>query len=98
MPEKVQIINAFALSKALYVAAVVPPPADMMERIVKRMFNFLWSKSTEWVARTTLYLPLERGGLGLVNVEYKIAAMYLVHLRWYMRADNNSKWKGFASY
>ena len=64
---KTIIINTILLSKLWYVGNVSPIPKDLLPEINKIIFQFLWNnKNPEPIARETLFLPRERGGLGIL--------------------------------
>ena len=61
------IINTILLSKLWYVSSVFPLPKDLLWEINKIIFKFLWNdKNPETIARETLFLPRERGGLRIL--------------------------------
>ena len=64
---KTMIINTTLLSKLWYIGNVFPIPKDFLPEINKIIFKFLWNnKSPEPIARETLFLPRERGALGIL--------------------------------
>ena len=61
---KTIIINTILLSKLWYVFLI---PKDLLPKVKKIIFKFLWNnKDPEPIARETLFLPRERGGLGIL--------------------------------
>ena len=63
---KAIIINML-LSKLWYVCNIFVLPNDLLSEINKIIFKFLWNnKNPEPIARATLFLPRERGGLGML--------------------------------
>jgi hypothetical protein len=74
---KAQLVNVMVLSKLWYVATVVPPSRYYIDRIQKRVFDFIWSSGFEPIKRETMYLPREKGGIGLVNIKLKVQSLIL---------------------
>ena len=47
----------------------------------RSMFKFVWNLKYEPVARNTLFLDFEEGGLKIPNLKTKFHALYLSHLQ-----------------
>ena len=59
---KVILINSTLLSKAWYVANVLPLPKWALVKIEKLIFGFLWDgRNPEPIKRQTLFMPLHKG-------------------------------------
>ena len=69
---KVMVINTLALSQIWHLGSIVHPLKTALENIESSVFNFLWSDETEYVGRDTIYLPICKGGLGLLNPQRQI--------------------------
>ncbi|KAI8478588.1 hypothetical protein Bbelb_436860 [Branchiostoma belcheri] len=74
---KVLVVNSIATATLWYIAPVYPLPPSVKVKIEKEIHHFLWDGKTEVVARRTLLLPKEKGGLGLVSVPLKAKALLL---------------------
>ena len=67
-------------------------PENILKKIDKLLFDFLWSSKPAKIKRTTIIAPIEEGGLGMVDV-------YNVHMAskisWIQRLNDISKakWK-----
>ena len=57
MKGKVAVVNIFILSKLWYTAEVIPPPKDIIKKIDRVIFTFLWGSKTEHVSRISMFLP-----------------------------------------
>ena len=72
---KAQIVNTMLLSKAWTVGRVYPPTNDVIRKINKIIFGYIWNKKHEPIARESLFQPLQKGGIGLLSLEIQCAAM-----------------------
>ena len=96
---KVHILNAKALSLIWFTATIIPLPKWAATSIEKHTFKFLWnSKRTEPISRNTIYLPLDKGGLGLLHPTIQTWALQLKHLLSITDAKNPTSWAGSARY
>ena len=75
---RAKLVNVMILSKLWYVATVVPPPRHYVKLVQKRAFDFLWSSRNEPVRRETMYLSVEEGGVGVVNIRLKVQSLLLM--------------------
>ena len=78
------------LSKLWFIANVFPIPKDLIPEINKTIFGYLWKGSAaEPIARETLFLPRDRGDLGILVPlipGQSLRTKYLIQLE---RNDNN---------
>ena len=64
---KTIVMNTLILSKLWFITNVFPIPKDLIPEINKIIFVYLWKGSaSEPIARETLFLPRDRGGLGIL--------------------------------
>ena len=78
--EKVMIVNTFACSKLWYVGTILNMSKFYINKFQRCIFKFIWNDKVEPLARNTMYLQKHSGGLGVVNIEYKLNALRLRHL------------------
>ena len=64
---KILLLNAKAMAKFWYLATVIPMPNCFLKPTEKLLFEFIWSGSKDPIKREIIYLPIECGGLGLLN-------------------------------
>lgn len=74
---KVLVANVLAMSTLWFIAPVFPLPASISKRMVKSLFEFIWSDRCEMVKRDTFYLPPVKGGLNLINLPIKASALFV---------------------
>ena len=85
---KCTIVNTLAISKILYNASILQNPDDsFFKNVSKLIFNFIWKKRDR-IKRNTLIGKVERGGIGIIDVESKF---YAVKASWISRMINKKK-------
>lgn len=87
---KCLIINILALSKFLYLAKILSPPAWVFSRVNQLIWPFLWGSKIETVARNTCYLPVFSGGLNVANLELKCCALRIMSVVSTLRLPDDS--------
>ena len=95
LPAKAKVINVMILAKAWYMAAIIPPPRTVQLIITRNIFNFLWSGKSETINRNTMYLPLEEGGVGILNIKYKYMSMLLFQILKLIK-NSEASWTNFG--
>ena len=90
---KTIIINIILLSKLWYVCSVFPIPRDLLSEINKIIFKILWNnKKPEPIARETLFLPRERGGLGILVPSIESQALRTKYFLQLGNENNTNIW------
>ena len=75
---KVTILNTTALSKIWFLSSVIHIPAWALKTLQSYIFAFLWDhKAVHPIKRDTIYLPVARGGLGLLHPTLQNEALRL---------------------
>ncbi len=95
---KVLIINSLALSGLIFLASVLSIPKNSISRINKLIFGFLWSDKNELVRRESVFQPVDRGGLGLINIELKCRALHLKMINQITNKLSNLSWLSLSRY
>ena len=96
---KTIIINTILLSKLWYVCSVFPLPKDLLQEINKIIYTFLWNnKNPEPIARETLFLPRERGGLGILVPSIESQALRTKYLLQLGKENNTNIWTYLGRY
>ena len=76
---KVLVINTLLASMFVYTMCALPVIShSQFKRIEKIITNFLWNNGTHKIPLQVLYLPKNRGGMGLANLLFR---HYAVHLK-----------------
>ena len=68
---KVVILKSLAISQLVSHFILIPVPSDIMKRINKSMYNFLWN-SKDRIRRNVLINTQDNGGITMVDIECKI--------------------------
>ena len=96
---KTVVINTLILSKLWFMANVFPIPKDLIPEINKIIFGYLWKGSAaEPIARETLFLPRDRGGLGILVPLIQGQALRIKYLLQLAKQDNNNIWTYLGRY
>jgi hypothetical protein len=81
------IVQMVAGGKSQYLTRVQGMPAEVTKRMVKIISEFL--KSLTKIAIETLYQPVERGGIGLLDIESRNKAIEAMWLRDFIKFGND---------
>ena len=74
---RVMIIKALGLSQIIYSASNLDVPVGTVGTLKKRLFNFIWRNKKDKIKRTGLYQNLDKGGIGMVDVDLMFKALRL---------------------
>ena len=73
---KVQVVNTLVASLFVYKMMVLPLiPKNILKNIDNTIRDFIWNGKKSKIAYTTLQLPKQEGGMGLVNLSTKEVAL-----------------------
>ena len=96
---KVILLNSVTLSKIWYLASVLPMPNWAFTKIEKIIFKFLWGDTgNEPIKRQTLYLPIHKGGLGLLHPKHQSQALRLKLFFKIVDPNRTELWIFYARY
>jgi hypothetical protein len=101
---KIYILNSLILSKVVYLATVIKMPqwawCDKDGNGLKRMiFQFLWSNANpEPIQRQILFLPRDKGGLGLLDLVQQGQALRIKYIFQITNNLINKPWIYLARY
>ena len=96
---KVILLNSVTLSKIWYLSSVIPMPNWALTSIEKVIFKFLWGDTgNEPIKRQTLYLPIHKGGLGLLHPKHQSQALRLKHFFKIVDPTRTELWIFYARY
>ena len=73
---RVLIVNNLVASTLWHRLIVLPPPRGQIEGIQRAAVDFFWS-GLHWLRSVILYLPVQKGGQGLVDIAARITAFRL---------------------
>ena len=95
--EKSILINTVVLAKLWFITFSVVVPQSVVTRINSIIFSFLWGNRHECLSRKTMYCNKQNGGVGIIDIEKKLAALKSSHIK-SLLYSNHSKWKTLAVY
>ena len=95
---KVLILNTLGLSSLVYLGSVHTIPITCLQSINKLIFELLWSGKTKSINRAILFLPKDREGLGITDLEIKLTTLQLKRLQSSGSPPIDEKWVYFARY
>jgi hypothetical protein len=73
--QRAQALEVYALSRAWYLAQILPLPAAQAGRLRRAAGDFLWRGRLERLAYDELHRPLREGGLGLSCIASRADAL-----------------------
>jgi len=74
-------VHTYILATAWYSAQILPLPANCVRQINTVITWYLWRGDIFRVPLSTLQLPKQKGGWGLLNIDAKCKALYFHRLR-----------------
>jgi hypothetical protein len=92
------IAKTFGIATFLYLLACFTAPSQIIDRITKLTFNFIWQNGVEYVGRKTLEKPLHRGGLGIPSFRNLSQMMKLNLALKITTPANDSNWALWSRY
>eukprot|EP00112_Aurelia_sp_Birch-Aquarium-sp1_P012597 Seg265.3 transcript_id=Seg265.3/GoldUCD/mRNA.D3Y31 product="Transposon TX1 putative 149 kDa protein" protein_id=Seg265.3/GoldUCD/D3Y31 len=95
---KILIVNTIALSGLVYAGTIFGLPENIRKQIDRAIFQFIWSNKNELVSRKACLQPIERGGLGVVDIRTKIKALHLKYVGCLCDQSYVAPWVYFARY
>ena len=90
------IIHSLALSGLVYIGSIFHLPENTGKQIHRVIFKFLWAGKNELVARKVCQLPINKGGLGIVDTHAKVKALHLRFISQICNEAYSSPWVYFA--
>ena len=94
---KVTILKVLVTSQIIYLATAVPVPCDVVKKINKLMYSFLWGSRKEYVKRNVCINKVTNGGLDMVDLKARINSLQLSWLKKFM-TNECASWKILFSY
>lgn len=70
------VINNLVAAALWHKLTILPPPRGLLPNVQKVLVDTFWS-GQHWLKAAVLYLPLQEGGQGLIDLESRVAAFRL---------------------
>ena len=89
---RIQIIKTFVMSQFMYVSSVIHTPPEVIRRINKLVFKFIWRNKSERLKRRVLMSNIVNGGLKAPDFQSMIGA---ARLKWIKKISTSAEapWK-----
>ena len=95
---KIYIVKSELLSKIIYTATILPIPEDIVSKINKILYKFLWGK-TEKVKRKIINNDFDNGGLKMIDLESQFMAIKAAWIPRFLRDNqSNAPWTILAKF
>ncbi len=102
MKGKKIVINQLATAKLIYPAHTFPCPntggVNHIQEIQNTIWDFFWNGGQHSVTQELLILPVDSGGLGVVDVSRQIRSVRLTKIAQLFNVEIPGKWKALARY
>lgn len=95
---KVLILNVLMVSKLWYVLYVSEMPLWTEKRMKKCFLDFLWEGKPSRIAYNTILGEIEKGGLGLMDVEQRKNSLRVKTVKKYLQEESKTEWKKTMKY
>ena len=82
------------ISRFWYLGSTVPVSSDLVPRITRSVFAFVWNNKREWLSRPSASLPPSQGGLGVVNIASKLVSLRVMWVKSFL-VGGYHPWKCF---
>ena len=89
---RITLTKSLIASQLTYSAIVVNIPSDILKTLDKEINSFMWRGRPPKVKRSVICQPIERGGLGAINIVNYIQSIQLSWLR-RMLTSTDAKWQ-----
>ena len=95
---KPQIVNTLILSKTSFLSNIFPIDLQTTLSIQEQIFKYFWKNKQEQIARKTIFLPKNLGGLNLLEPQVQNMAMRIKHIVQLKQKNNTPTWENIATY
>ena len=95
---KILVLNSVILAKVWYKASVLPLSRPDQRVLETLLFDFLWDGKPDPIQRRTVYLPKDKGGLGLKHPLYQQQSLQLKFIYDVVRPHLHFPWLQLARY
>ena len=95
---KISVIKTILISKFVHHFQTLPnPPPQLIKKINKMLFEFIWDKKPDKISRTNLIQPKKHGGLDMIDLECFIKGL---QINWVKKllSNKNPLWKESESH
>ena len=88
------VIKSLASSQLVYLFTTLDRPEEQLfAEIEKILFKFVWNNKSEKLKRNILKLPIDKGGINMVDIRLQDKALKLSWINRLLDEDNLGTWK-----
>ena len=95
---KVILANTLILSKTSFLSNIFPLDIKTTLNIQNKIFQYIWKNKQEPIARKTIFLSKNLGGLNLLEPQAHNIAMRIKHLLQLKQKEKTPPWMNIATY
>ncbi|KAI4877019.1 hypothetical protein NFI96_008693 [Prochilodus magdalenae] len=88
------VINNLVASSLWHKLTVLNPPGRIIDDIQRTLVSFFWTRQ-HWLRAAVLYLPVQEGGQGLIDVRSRVAVLRLQAVQRLLYSERH-KWMDVA--
>ena len=92
---KITVLKTLIMPHILHIASVLYISEDVIKKLDKLFFDFLWSARKHGISKNVLVQPIEDGGLKMINIRNMIMANKIMWIKRLLN-EQKSKWKLFS--
>ena len=91
---RINILKMNVIPKLLYLFQNIPlpPPSSLFTKLKKMFTTFIWNGKRPRVRLSLLYLPYDRGGLKMPNIQWYYWAVNLRSIMYYFTSESTPAW------
>ena len=93
---KVIILKSFAIPKFIYTATMLNLPTEILKKVEKLCFGFIWN-SNEKIKRNTLIGPIVEGGISMIDLELQVKSLMAAWIPRILKSQDKP-WTIYAQY
>ena len=91
--DRVTVIKSLMLSKFAYLFLALPnPPGDILRKLERVSFKFLWNKGPDRISRRQIVKNIETGGLRMIDIHAFITSLKVTWLKRIIMNSETDNW------
>ena len=94
---RICIVKTLAISKLVYNTSVLKVPPNFAEKVNDICFQFIWNYKPDKVKRQTIVLPVDKGGLNMVDFTILDKSLKAAWVKRFCEADGSKRCSVFSS-
>ena len=78
---RIAILKSLLISKLSYLLLTLPNPCKSFLNELNILFKFVWNQKPDRIKRTTMYIPIKEGGLGMIDIFNYVKALKITWIK-----------------